>query len=74
MPPLPERLIHPHEVLAVEDSPAGLAAAAEVGLVTLGVAQSHPAARLQEADAVADSLRGMTLAGLEALFSRFSAR
>src|SRR6185295_6070598 len=26
-PPLPERLLHPHEVLAVEDSPAGLAAA-----------------------------------------------
>jgi phosphoglycolate phosphatase/beta-phosphoglucomutase len=35
LPPLPARLIHPHEVLAVEDSPAGLAAAAEVGLVTL---------------------------------------
>ena len=74
VPPLPERLIHPHEVLAVEDSPAGLAAAAEVGLVTLGVAQSYPAARLQGADAVAGSLRGMTLASLETLLSRFSAR
>ena len=31
-PPLPERLIHPHEVLAVEDSPAGLSAAADIGL------------------------------------------
>lgn len=74
VPPLPERLIHPHEVLAVEDSPAGLAAASEVGLVTLGIAQSYPAARLQGADAVAASLRGMTLAGLETLLSRFSAR
>jgi len=74
VPPLPERLIHPHEVLAVEDSPAGLAAASEVGLVTLGIAQSYPAARLQGADAVAANLRGMTLAGLETLLSRFSAR
>lgn len=74
VPPLPERLIHPHEVLAVEDSPAGLAAAGEVGLVTLGVAQSYPAARLQGADAVAPSLRGMTVASLETLLSRFSAQ
>jgi beta-phosphoglucomutase len=37
LPPLPARLIHPHEVLAVEVSPAGLAAAAEVGLMTLGI-------------------------------------
>lgn len=74
VPPLPERLIHPHEVLAVEDSPAGLAAAAEAGLVTLGVAHSYPAARLQGADAVAGSLRGMTLASLETLLSRFSAQ
>jgi len=74
VPPLPERLIHPHEVLAVEDSPAGLAAASAVGLVTLGIAQSYPAARLQDADAVAGSLRGMTLAALETLLSRFSAQ
>jgi beta-phosphoglucomutase len=36
-PPLPERLLHPHEVLAVAANPAGLAAAAEVGLATLGI-------------------------------------
>jgi beta-phosphoglucomutase len=36
-PPLPERLLHPHEVLAVAANPAGVAAAAEVGLATLGV-------------------------------------
>lgn len=74
VPPLPERLIHPHEVLAVEDSPAGLAAAAEVGFVTLGVAQSFPAARLREADAVADRLQGMTLPRLEQLFAEASRR
>jgi HAD superfamily hydrolase (TIGR01509 family) len=72
VPPLPERLVHPHEVLAVEDSPAGLAAAAEAGFLTLGVAQTYPAARLTDgadgADKVVDSLRGMTLARLEQLF------
>lgn len=41
LPPLPERLLHPHEVLAVEDSPAGLTAAAEAGLVTLGIAHDY---------------------------------
>jgi HAD superfamily hydrolase (TIGR01509 family) len=32
-----DRLVHPHEVVAVEDSPAGLAAAAAVGLRTIAV-------------------------------------
>lgn len=74
LPPLPERLIHPHEVLAIEDSPAGLAAAADVGLVTLGVAHTYPASRLREADAVAESLRGLTLERLERLFAEASRR
>jgi beta-phosphoglucomutase len=58
LPPLPTRLIHPHEVLAVEDSAAGLAAAAEAGLMTL--------------DASDAGLRGMTLARLEQLFAEVS--
>ena len=74
VPPLPERLIHPHEVLAVEDSPAGLAAAAEVGFVTLGVAHTYPASRLREADAVAEGLQGLTLERLERLFAEASRR
>lgn len=74
VPPLPERLIHPHEVLAVEDSPAGLAAAKDVGLVTLGVAQTYPAERLRAADVVTPRLAGMTLARLEKLFSEASRR
>jgi HAD superfamily hydrolase (TIGR01509 family) len=74
IPPLPERLLHPHEILAVEDSPAGLAAAAEAGFVTLGVAQSFPAAELGGADAVTGGLRGLTLPRLEALFAGASAR
>lgn len=71
-PPLPERLLHPHEVLAVEDSPAGLAAAADVGLPTLGVAQTYPAARLREADVVVESLRDLAPERLERLYAEVS--
>jgi HAD superfamily hydrolase (TIGR01509 family) len=73
-PPLPERLLHPHEVLAVEDSPAGLAAAAEVGFPTLGVAHTFPAGRLSGADVVAASLRDLTPEGLDRLFAEVSRR
>lgn len=51
-PPLPERLFHPHEVLVVEDSPAGLEAAAGVGLPTLAVANTYPPGDLSAAGAV----------------------
>jgi HAD superfamily hydrolase (TIGR01509 family) len=74
LPPLPERLLHPHEVLAVEDSPAGLAAAGDLGLATLGLAHSFPAHRLRGADAVAASLRELTPESLERLFSEVSRR
>jgi beta-phosphoglucomutase len=68
LPPLPERLIHPHEVVAVEDSPAGLAAAAAAGLRTLAVAHTFPAARLSGADAIVDRLDGLGRERLECLF------
>ena len=71
-PPLPERLLHPHEVLAVEDSPAGLAAAAAIGLVTLGVAQTYPPDALRDADQVAASVKGLTLDHLERLYAEAS--
>ena len=74
LPPLPERLLHPHEVLAVEDSPAGLAAAAALGLATLGLTHSFPAQRLRAADAVAASLRELTPERLERLFAEVSRR
>ncbi|HEX9940714.1 MAG TPA: HAD family phosphatase [Thermoanaerobaculia bacterium] len=73
-PPLPERLLHPHEVLAVEDSPVGLAAASEVGLATLGLAHTYPAGRLRGADAVAESLAELTPERLEQLFAEVSRR
>lgn len=66
--PLPARLIHPHECVAIEDSPAGLAAAAACGLRTLGVAQTYPAAALAGADAVIEKLDGFRLSDLEACF------
>jgi beta-phosphoglucomutase len=74
LPPLPERLLHPHEVLAIEDSPAGLAAAGDLGLATLAVAHTYPPHRLTMADAVAESLEGMTLARLERLLEEASRR
>ena len=67
LPPLPDRLLHPHEVLAIEDSPAGLQAAAAVGLRTLGVGHTYPAARLT-ADRVVDRLEGLALRDLLGLF------
>ena len=68
VPPLPERLVHPHECVAIEDSPAGLEAAAACGLRTLGVAQTYPAAALSRADAVIAKLDGFRLADLVACF------
>ncbi len=72
LPPLPERLVHPHEVLAIEDSPAGLDAAAGAGLLTLGLAHSYPLARLAQADAVAERIGNLALAGLERRFAEGS--
>ncbi len=68
-PPLPERLVHPHEVLALEDSPAGIRAAAEAGLLTVGVAHTYDAAVLTGAHAVVPGLAGVTPERLEALVS-----
>jgi beta-phosphoglucomutase len=71
-PPLPERLLHPHEVLAIEDSPVGLAAAGDAGLVTLGVARSYTRHVLGRADALVDSLAGLTPESLDQLFVNVS--
>jgi HAD superfamily hydrolase (TIGR01509 family) len=73
-PPLPARLVHPHEVLAVEDSPAGLAAAADAGLVTLGVGHTYSADRLRAATAVVPRLEGLTPTRLEELMAKASLR
>ena len=73
-PPLPARLIHPHEALAVEDTPPGIAAAKGAGLVTLAIGHSHDAAALREAraDALAERLEGLGLERLQALYAEAS--
>jgi HAD superfamily hydrolase (TIGR01509 family) len=65
-PPAPERLIHPHEAVAIEDSPAGLESAAGAGLRTVGVAQTYPAAELGGAELVVGSLAELTVPRLRA--------
>jgi len=73
-PPLPARLIHPHEALAVEDTPPGIAAARGAGLVTLAIAHSHDTAALAaaQADALAERLDGLGLDRLQALYAEAS--
>ncbi len=74
VPPLPARLIHPHEALAVEDTLPGIAAARGAGLVTLGIAHSHDSAALTSAraDAVEERLEGLGLERLQALYAEAS--
>lgn len=67
-PPLPGRLVHPHEVLAIEDSPAGLEAAASLGMATLAVTQTYGAELLTGADAVTDDVAGLTAARIRELY------
>jgi HAD superfamily hydrolase (TIGR01509 family) len=73
-PPLPARLIHPHEVLAVEDTVPGITAARSAGLVTLGIAHSQPGDVLGEAgaDAVAERILGLDLERLQLLYAEAS--
>ena len=59
-PPPPDRLLHPHEVLAVEDTRAGIEAARAAGLATLAVAHTYRADELAEADRVVASIRELT--------------
>ena len=68
--PLPPRLLHPHEVLAIEDAPAGIEAAAAAGLCTLGLAHTYSAGALRGADRLVDSLVGLSAEKLLALFSQ----
>lgn len=54
LPPLPDRLVHPHEVLALEASEAGIAAAIEAGLAVARITASDVA--------------GLTVAAVETLY------
>jgi beta-phosphoglucomutase len=48
-------------MLAIEDTPAGIASAKGAGLKVLSVTNSYPAEALTQADAVVDSLEGLSL-------------
>jgi len=67
-PPLPERIVHPHDAVAIEDTPPGLVAAAAVGLGTVGVAQSWDATALAGADLVVASISELSPATLRRRF------
>jgi beta-phosphoglucomutase len=69
-PPLPARLLHPHEVLAIEDSPAGIEAANAAGLPTLGLGHPYAGDRLGHAERVVPTLVGLGIEGINALFGR----
>lgn len=62
-PPLPERLIHPHEVVAIEASDDGVRAAAAAGLVTIAIGELGEAP--PEANHVVGSLAGLELGALD---------
>jgi len=74
MAPLPPSLIHPHQALSIEDSPAGIAAARSADLLTLGVEHRYRGRELVDADVVVESLAGLDLARLQSLFAEVSRR
>lgn len=47
-----DSLIHPHEVVAIGDSPAGIEGALEAGLYAIAVAHTSPPERLQRVSKV----------------------
>ena len=49
------------ECLAIEDSPAGVRAAADAGMAVIAVTNTHTAADLRQADAVINSLASLRL-------------
>jgi beta-phosphoglucomutase len=59
--------ITPAACVAIEDTPAGIAAAAGAGVQVLAVANSYPAARLTDASLVVDALTQVSLGSLQAL-------
>jgi sugar-phosphatase len=65
--------IGPGDAVAVEDAPAGVAAARAAGIRTIAVTSTHPAAALADADVVVTSLehiRVLTAGGRITLTSR----
>ena len=55
-------------IVAIEDTPAGIASAKGAGLKVLAVTNSYPKKALTQADIILDSLEGLTLETLNDLF------
>ena len=64
----PGRELPAAEVVAIEDTPAGIASACGAGLKVLGVTNSYPADRLSGASSVVATLAGLDLERLRLLF------
>ena len=65
-----ERLgVDPGNCVVIEDAVAGVAAAKRAGMRCLAVANSHPEAKLGEADLVVDSLEHVSVADLASIFN-----
>ncbi len=60
--------VEPARCAVIEDAVAGVAAARSAGMKALAVTNSHPDDSLRAADRVVDSLAGITLDDLRALF------
>lgn len=63
----PGRALRAAHAVAIEDTPAGIAAAAGAGLRVLAVAHTHPARLLGQATRVVETLEAVTPAALAAL-------
>lgn len=63
----PEVHISPDRVVAIEDTPAGIASAKGAGINVVAVTNSYPAAELTGADAVVASLAGLGVEELSLL-------
>ncbi len=61
------RVLLASKTVAIEDAPAGIAAAHAAGMKVLAVTTSYDAAALADADRVAESLEDVTVADLEKL-------
>jgi len=60
----------PGKTIAVEDSPAGIAAAKDAHMIVLAVTNSYPPDQLRQADRIVESLADVTLKDLEELLAR----
>jgi len=63
----PGKVTDPARCVAVEDTPAGIAAAKGAGLKVIAVTNTYPREALSEANRVVDSLEGLTLGDFDSI-------